>query len=108
MTTTWRQPPFFKRLKAGLQEGIQFAQGKLDLRTTVIPSLRAHDIRELRNCLQLSQIVFARILNVSVKTLQSWEQGTRRPSKGTLRLLQIVKERPALVGEVLGVPKRAV
>jgi hypothetical protein len=36
MTKTSQRRSFFERLKAGLEEGIQFAQGKSSLRTTVI------------------------------------------------------------------------
>ncbi len=107
MITGKARRPLFERLKAGLEEGIQFAQGKRKLKTTVLPSpppvLRAADIRRLREELELSQFAFARMLNVSIKTLQSWEQGTRRPSKGTLRLLQLFKERPKVVCEAIGV-----
>jgi putative transcriptional regulator len=37
----------------------------------------------------MSQAQFANLLAVNVKTLQSWEQGARKPSKPTMRLLQI-------------------
>lgn len=35
----------FERLKTGLEEGIQFARGELDLRTTVIPTLAGIPVR---------------------------------------------------------------
>jgi putative transcriptional regulator len=112
MAGTGKRRPFFERLKSSLEEGIEFAQGKQKLRTTVLPNpppaVRANDIRELRHRLELSQLTFAQMLNVSVKTLQSWEQGTRRPAKGTLRLLQVFRERPAVIYEVTGVPRQAI
>ena len=37
----------------------------------------------------MSQGVLAGYLNVSVKTVQSWEQGTRSPKAGEARLLQL-------------------
>src|SRR5262249_13419334 len=47
-----------------------------------------------------SQAVFARLLNVSTRTIQSWEQGQRKPSQAALRLIQIFRQDPAgLFGE---------
>jgi hypothetical protein len=34
---------------------------------------------------------------VSMKTLRSWEQGSRKPQRSALRLLAIAKEKPALL-----------
>jgi putative transcriptional regulator len=44
--------------------------------------------------------VFARLLNVSVKTVQGWEQGVREPSDASLKLLAIAKKRPEVLLEV--------
>ncbi len=41
--------------------------------------------------------VFARYLNVSVKTVQSWEQGIGKPSGAALKLLTIAKARPEVL-----------
>ncbi len=106
MTHNGKRQPLFDRLKRGLEEGIRFARGELNLRTTVIPerppALRARDVVRLRNRLNMSQSVFARVLNVSTKTLQSWEQGTRRPSQAALRLLQVLSEQPGTVMQAAG------
>jgi putative transcriptional regulator len=60
--------------------------------------LSDEDFAELRlsleQALQLSQAVFARVLNVSVRTVQAWEQGLRQPSDAALKLLTIAKKRP--------------
>jgi DNA-binding transcriptional regulator YiaG len=94
-------------LQAGLQEGLQFARGELNLRTTAIPEdpppLEAQEVLRLRQQLGMSQGVFARILNVSPKTVQSWEQGERRPTQAALRLLQILGARPEVVSQVVGI-----
>ena len=87
---------FFKKLKAGLEEAIAYEQGKLDLRSEIIeiPEPPAHykarEIKKIREKNRYSQGVFAKVLNVSIKTVQSWESGQRAPSKATLRLLEIV------------------
>jgi putative transcriptional regulator len=108
MTPTDERPSLFERLKAGLQEGVQFAQGKRKLRTTVIPdlppALHPQDVLQLRQRLHMSQPEFARLMNVSVKTVQTWEQGTRSPSQAAGRLLQVLRAQPEMVCAVVGIP----
>ena len=84
--------PLAQRLTKGLVEGIEFARGDLDLTTTLVPLGRVYsgdEVVAIRNRRHLSQAQFAKLLAVNVKTLQSWEQGLRKPSKPTMRLLQI-------------------
>jgi putative transcriptional regulator len=87
---------FYKDLKAGLEEIIAYKEGKLDLRTTIIEvpeppaEYKAKDIKKIREKSHYSQGYFAKVLNVSVKTVRSWESGQRVPSHATLRLLEIV------------------
>ena len=85
---------------------MQFARGERTLRTTEVPerppALAAQDLIRLRHQFQMSQGLFAQLLNVSRKTVQSWEQGDRQPSQAALRLLQILGARPAVVCEVVG------
>jgi putative transcriptional regulator len=103
--------PLAERLKAGLQEGILYAQGKLDLRTAEIPQappkFSSKSVLRLRRSAGMSQAVFARLLNVSSKTVQSWEQGQRRPSQAAQRMLQVFQEQPEMVYQVVGVSQRA-
>ncbi len=93
---------FFDDLKQSLMEGLEHAQGKrLDLRTTTLPRppkrLSSVDIATLRSRTNLSQSVFAMYLNVSVKTVQAWEQGVRQPSDAALKLLSIANEKPEAI-----------
>jgi DNA-binding transcriptional regulator YiaG len=60
----------------------------------------------LRRKTGMSQAVFARVLNVSTKTVQSWEQGDRKPSHAALRMLQILRENPKPVFEIMGIPAK--
>ena len=96
----------FERLTGSLNQGIRFARGDLNLRTTVLPHVPPPvgpgDVQRLRQRLGMSQSIFARTLNVSAKTLQSWEHGTRRPSQAALRLIQILSTRTDAVLSVVG------
>jgi putative transcriptional regulator len=42
----------------------------------------------------LSQAQFAKLLGVSVRTLQGWEQGRKQPSGAARTLLQIAEKNP--------------
>jgi putative transcriptional regulator len=62
---------------------------------------RPHEVSAVREKLQLSQQQLAALIGVSVRTLQAWEQGRRRPSRAALALLAIASARPDVVHEVL-------
>jgi len=49
----------------------------------------------------LSQTDFARLLGVSVRTLQDWEQGRRNPTGAARSLLLLAVKRPKVLREVL-------
>jgi putative transcriptional regulator len=47
--------------------------------------------------MRVSQAAFARILNVSPRTVQAWETDARRPSDAALKLLAVAKEHPEVL-----------
>jgi len=53
-------------------------------------------VRSIRERTALSQSEFARLIGVSVKTLQNWEQERRRPTGPAAALLSIINHDPAL------------
>lgn len=73
---------------------------KVTMRTTevalpkLVEKINPEEVREIREKLNLSQAVFARLLNVPVVTESSWESGRRNPSGAALRLLQIARNEP--------------
>lgn len=111
MADVSERPSLFKRLKNGLEEGIRFAREDRTLRSTEVlddpPALPAAQVVRLRRRLRMSQGVFAQMLNVSAKTVQSWEQGERQPSHAALRLLQILGAKPRVVCEIVGLRTKA-
>ena len=49
----------------------------------------------------LSQSAFAKLLGVSVRTLQDWEQGRRQPSGAAKTLIAIADRRPKVLLEAV-------
>ena len=50
--------------------------------------------------LGMSQSAFARLMGVSVRTLQDWEQGRRQPSGAARTLLRVAQRTPEAVRAV--------
>ncbi|WP_130472469.1 helix-turn-helix domain-containing protein [Candidatus Magnetaquicoccus inordinatus] len=74
-----------------LLEGVRAIKAGEGQRVTVqIPG----DVKEIRNKMALSQSSFAGILGVSVRTVQEWEQGRRKPSGPAASLLRIAERHP--------------
>ena len=53
------------------------------------------DVRALRDRLDASQAVFARLLSVSAKLVQAWERGDRQPAGPVRRLMDDMAADPA-------------
>jgi putative transcriptional regulator len=70
-------------------EGIREIKRGEQGRVTTVPS-----VSSVREKTGLSQAEFARLLGVSVRTLQEWEQGRRAPSGAARTLLMIAAKNP--------------
>ena len=101
MTTKTRTMSVFDQIKTGLEDCLAHAQGELTLATVQVPApppkVNAKKIASLRKNLRMSQTVFAATLNVSPRTVQSWEQGLRAPNEASLRLIQIIESNPVVI-----------
>jgi DNA-binding transcriptional regulator YiaG len=89
----------FTDLKQALQDALEYEQGrKPALRVSELPPapkpLTPRQIRAIRQQFNVSQAAFARIINVSTNTVESWEQGARRPRDASLKLLTIAQVHP--------------
>jgi DNA-binding transcriptional regulator YiaG len=100
--------PYFEGIRGGLLEAVDsLEKGKpLTCREVTLPEpppeMNAREIIHLRkNELHLSQHVFAVLLNVSLKTVQAWEQALNSPGGPSLRLLWLAKQRPDLFKSLL-------
>jgi putative transcriptional regulator len=58
-----------------------------------VRALSAKQIRAIRSRTQMSQAVFAAVLNTSVSTVQKWEIGEKRPSGPSLKLLNVIERK---------------
>ena len=68
----------------------QMKAGKAARATEVTLSVAA----EARAKVGLSQSAFAQLLGVSLRTLQDWEQGRRRPTGAAQTLLRVASQHP--------------
>ncbi|MCK6621479.1 MAG: helix-turn-helix domain-containing protein [Calditrichaceae bacterium] len=76
----------------GLQEIKAYKAGQLKLRTRKLEE--PSSAKEIRSRLKLSQAAFAALMGVSLRTVQDWEQGRRKPSGPAKSLLRIAELYP--------------
>ena len=97
----------FGKIVKSVEEMVAYESGeKPPLRTTrvAIPpkspiKMSKHRIVGIRKRLHCSRLNFARILNVSPRTLEAWEQGVREPSDAALKLLSVAEKHPEILLE---------
>ena len=53
-----------------------------------------------RNSLNLTQREFAKLLNVSIDTVQDWEQGRRSPRGAAITLLKVAQKHPKVLQQL--------
>ncbi len=78
---------------------VSFTQKELDSLGITIPNvqLTGEKIQAIRKNMNLSQSVFAKLLNVSASSVRQWEQGKRKPSGSTKVLLELLEKSPHLL-----------
>jgi putative transcriptional regulator len=104
--TNYMSDEAFADLKEAMEDALAFERGeRRNLKITRIQAPRrpkamsAQDIVQIRRRLNCSQAVFAMMLNISPKTVQAWEQGSREPGDAALKLLTIAKKHPEVLLE---------
>lgn len=87
----------FGSIMTGLNQALEHEKGNLPLirrrKVTIssLPDYKAENIRSLRNKLNLSQLIFAEAIGVSIKTVEAWESGRNKPQGPALRILQLLE-----------------
>jgi putative transcriptional regulator len=79
--------------------GISFTEAELKKLGVKIPSISItpEKIQKIRNKMNYSQPVFARLLNVSPSSVKQWEQGDRRPTGPTTVLIDLLGRNPHIL-----------
>jgi len=90
-------------------------QPKIDIGTELLTSVREmkagirarvhnpeiSEVAHARLVSELSQTAFAALLGVSVRTLQDWEQGRRKPSGAARTLFRVAELHPEILQELV-------
>ncbi len=89
---------YFDDLMTGLNEALAIEKGELKGRKTVyeIQPVKNYDnkqIREIRNSVGMTQVLFADYMGVSCKTVEAWEKGTNHPTGTACRLISMLENR---------------
>lgn len=89
----------FDDIKTGLGQAIEYEKGNLKARTTTltvepIENFKPEEIRSIRMETGLTQILFAKYMGVSVKTVEAWEAGRNHPEGAACRLLSMTRNDP--------------
>lgn len=82
----------------GLKEIKAHKAGKKTLRSFALRE--AASPQEIRVKLKLSQSAFADLMGVSLRTVQDWEQGRRKPSGPAMALLRIAEQKPEVFSDL--------
>jgi putative transcriptional regulator len=89
----------FENLVESVRQAGRIRRG--EMRPSRVTEFRPVDVKAIREALGKSQSEFARMIGVSVATLQNWEQGRRRPEGPARALLRVAAANPAAVAKAL-------
>lgn len=89
----------FDEIKLGIEQAIDYEKGKIKAKKTTITIapldiFSAQEIKEIRKNTGLTQVLFAKYMGVSVKTVESWEAGRNHPDGAACRLLSLTRNDP--------------
>ena len=91
----------YESIMRGLNEAIEYEKGNIKAKTTKLsvaplPDVKSTDVKNIRLSLDMTQVIFAAVMGVSVKTVEAWEAGTNTPSGTARRMLSLLKSDPSL------------
>jgi putative transcriptional regulator len=95
----------FGQLVPSLKEAGAIAHGKAKPSRSY--NLQLPSVKQIREQTGLSQGEFARLIRVSARTLQNWEQTRRAPTGPAAALLTIVARAPEVAIKALHTPPKA-
>ena len=89
----------FEKLVASIREAGEIKAGRKAPSRTY--EIKPPEIKTVREKLNVSQNQFALMIGVSVRTLQNWEQGRRKPEGPAKALLRIASRNPTALLDAL-------
>ena len=92
----------YESIIKGLNEAVDYESGKGKARVTKCtvnpaPEFSSQEIRDIRLDFGMTQVTFAEVMGVSVKTVEAWEAGTNKPIGSARRFLGVIKDYPELL-----------
>ena len=89
----------FRRLAASVDQMDAIIRGqRKPSRAFLVDAVK---VKEIRAATDLSQVRFARLIQVGVGTLRNWEQGRRQPTGPAKALLRAIQNDPEAVIKAL-------
>lgn len=101
----------FADLMTGVREMAEHREHKITLRTHEVkrarlPKVTGKTIRRVREGLNCSRPVFARMLHTNIRTLEKWEQGRAKPNAQAATLVLLVSRFPDTLAKLQEVAVR--
>jgi putative transcriptional regulator len=93
-----RKTEFTTQVDGSIRRVITRRDGTIE-KDEIIPAEKAQ-VAVARAATGLSQAAFAKLLGVSVRTLQEWEQGRKLPSGAAATLLKVASRHPEVLQEL--------
>lgn len=93
-----RKTEFTPQANGSIRRVITRRDGTIE-KDEIIPAEKAQ-VAATRAATGLSQTAFAKLLGVSVRTLQEWEQGRKLPSGAAATLLKVASRHPEVLQEL--------
>ncbi|MEW6113324.1 MAG: helix-turn-helix domain-containing protein [Thermodesulfobacteriota bacterium] len=90
----------FDKMMEGVKQGAAYLKGSGRPSRVFEVKVKVPDAKGIRGKLKISQPEFARMLGISVRTLQNWEQKRRVPDGPARVLLALAAAYPEQVREV--------
>jgi putative transcriptional regulator len=91
----------YKSITKGLKEAIEYEKSAIKARNTKISveplmNFDKAEIKTIRSNAKMTQVVFAKFLGVSPKTVEAWEAGRNMPVGPARRMLSMLKQDPEI------------
>lgn len=92
----------YESIVKGLNEAVEYEKGNVKARKTKCtvnpaPDFSPKEIKDVRLDLGMTQLTFAEVMGVSVKTVEAWESGINKPIGSARRFLCALKTEPSLL-----------